>query len=60
MKKFFYKAKNILNNENAGPNVEQIVGIGISILVLIGLIAFSRAVFAFAHEASRFVLFYQD
>ena len=51
-----YKALEILNNENGGPNVEQVVGIAVALAVGSGLFIFGGTVFHwFENDATKSV-----
>lgn len=45
------RIKNVLNNECGGPNVEQIIGIGIAILVGVALYTLADTMFEWLGNA---------
>lgn len=49
------RIKNCLNNENAGPSLEMLIGIGIAIAAGVGLFRFGAAIFGvYKHQAFRY------
>lgn len=49
------RIKNCLNNENAGPSVEMLIGIGIALAAGVALFRFGGAIFGiYKYQAGRY------
>lgn len=59
MKKVLNKLKNVLNNETAGPNLEAMLGLGVSLGVIGGIFIFARAVYSWIYQSSLIVKCYE-
>lgn len=55
MKNILNKVKYSLNNEVAGPNLETMFGIGVSLGVMGAILGFARAAYSWVYQASKIV-----
>lgn len=53
------KIKNALNNESGGPNLESLIGLGVSLGVIAGLYAVANAAYIVIYKLSGFVTAYE-
>ena len=49
MNKYIEKANKCLNNENAGPNLENLIAFGFAIIVASAVFSFGRTIWWYLH-----------